>query len=75
MGASSFTKTAKPDVGPGTPAALTASHFSPIYLSMVFPVFKTSSQTRILDGISTLLKDKKEKLASLSIISIHSATC
>jgi len=46
MGASSFTKTAKPDVGPGTPAALTASHFSPIYLSMVFPVFKTSSQNK-----------------------------
>lgn len=58
-------KTAKPDVLPGMPSVLMVSHFSLFSLSIVFPVSKMGSQNKNLDGLSMLIKDKKEQPALL----------
>lgn len=47
-----------------------ASHFSLFYLSMVFPVSKIGSQSKNLDDISMLFKDREEKQALLRNIRV-----
>ena len=75
-GASFFMKTAKPDVLPGMPSVLMASHFSLFSLSMVFPVSKMGSQSKNLDGLSMLIKDKKEQTSfTKETAESHLVTC